>query len=113
MIFIFFAVLQSTGTMYTQNECPHADLDKKLNYDTQCLSEFLEDYQGSLNSIINGHQRYIKGIDMSNVDYRPVSNLPFLSKLVEKCVLIQFYNHLKIEYFECGTSKCLQGRSQL
>ena len=90
-----------------------ADLDKKLNYDTQCLTEFLEDYQGSLNSIINGHQRYIKGIDMSNVDYRPVSNLPFLSKLVEKCVLIQFNNHLKIEYFECGTSKCLQGRSQL
>ena len=23
MIFIFFAVLLSTGTMYNQNECPH------------------------------------------------------------------------------------------
>ena len=23
VIFIFFAVLLSTGTMYTQNECPH------------------------------------------------------------------------------------------
>ena len=33
---------------------------------------------------------------MSNVNYRPVSNLPFLSKLVEKCMLIQFNNHLKL-----------------
>ena len=23
VIFIFFAILPSTGTMYTQNECPH------------------------------------------------------------------------------------------
>ena len=29
-----------------------ADLDKKLNYDTECLSEFLEDYQDGLNNII-------------------------------------------------------------
>ena len=33
---------------------------------------------------------------MSNINYRPVSYLPFLSKLVEKCVLIQFNNHLKL-----------------
>ena len=33
---------------------------------------------------------------MSNVSYRPVTNLPFLSKLVERCVLIQFNNHLKL-----------------
>ena len=33
---------------------------------------------------------------MSNVNYRPVSNLPFLSKLVKECVLIQFNNHLKL-----------------
>ena len=37
-----------------------------------------------------------KGIDTSNVNYRPVSNLPILSKLVEKCVLIPFNNHLKL-----------------
>ena len=30
-----------------------ADLDKKLNYDTECLSELLEDYQNGLNNIIN------------------------------------------------------------
>ena len=41
-----------------------ADLDKKLNYDTECLREFLEDYQDGLNNIINElvpekHQRYM------------------------------------------------------
>ena len=30
-----------------------ADLDKKLNYDAECLGEFLEDYQKGLNNIIN------------------------------------------------------------
>ena len=30
-----------------------ADLDKKLNYDTKYLSEFLEDYQDGVNNIIN------------------------------------------------------------
>ena len=28
-----------------------------------------------------------------NINYRPVSNLPFISKLVEKCVQDQFVNH--------------------
>ena len=40
-----------------------ADLDKKLNYDTDCLCEFLEDYQDGLNNIINElvPEKYIKG----------------------------------------------------
>ena len=53
---------------------------------------------------------------MSNVNYRPVSILPFLSKLVEKCVLIQFNNHLKLNnlnvehqsaYKECHSCETL------
>ena len=31
----------------------HADLDKKLNYDTEYLCGFLEDYQDGLNNVIN------------------------------------------------------------
>ena len=33
------------------------------------------------------------GLELINKNYRPVSNLSFLSKLVEKCVLLQFTKH--------------------
>ena len=54
--------------------------------------EFYDNYKSAL---LRPLQKK-KGIGMSNVNYRPVSNIPFLSKLVEKCVLIQFNNHLKL-----------------
>ena len=54
--------------------------------------EFYDDWKSALLTPLQKK----KGIDMSNVNYRPVSNLPFLSKLVEKCVVIQFNNHLKL-----------------
>ena len=43
-----------------------ADLDKKLNYGTEYLSEFLEDYQDGLNNIINElfPEKNIKGTCM-------------------------------------------------
>ena len=33
------------------------------------------------------------GLDLINKNYRPASNLPFLSKVVEKCALRQFIKH--------------------
>ena len=33
------------------------------------------------------------GMDLVNTSYRPVSNLPFLSKVVEKSVLLRFNRH--------------------
>ena len=33
------------------------------------------------------------GLELSSGNYRPVSNLPFLSKLLEKCVFLQFTEH--------------------
>ena len=33
------------------------------------------------------------GLDLIKKNYRPVSNLPFLLKVVEKCVLSQFNRH--------------------
>ena len=33
------------------------------------------------------------GLDLINTSYRPVSNLSFFSKLVEKCALLQFNEH--------------------
>ena len=54
--------------------------------------EFYDDWKSA---ILRPLQKK-KGFDMSNVNYRPVGNLPFLLKLVEKCVLIQFNNHLKL-----------------
>ena len=34
-------------------------------------------------------------LDLKTKNYRPVSNLSFLSKLLEKCVLVRFNNHRK------------------
>ena len=38
---------------------------------------------------------YLKksGLDLINKNYRPISNLPFISKLVEKCMLKQLLSH--------------------
>ena len=33
------------------------------------------------------------GLDLIDKNYRPISNLPFISKLVEKCMLKQLLNH--------------------
>ena len=33
------------------------------------------------------------GLELTHKNYRPVSNLQFISKLVERCVLIQFMDH--------------------
>ena len=33
------------------------------------------------------------GLELIKTNFRPVSNLPFLSKLIEKCMLAQFNNH--------------------
>ena len=33
------------------------------------------------------------GLELICMNYRPVSNLSFLSKLLEKCVLLQFNTH--------------------
>ena len=33
------------------------------------------------------------GLDLITKNYRPISNLPFMSKLVEKCMLTQFNKH--------------------
>ena len=54
--------------------------------------EFYDDWKSAL---LRPLQKK-KGIDTSNVNYRPVSNLLFLSKLVKKCMLKQFNNHLKL-----------------
>ena len=35
------------------------------------------------------------GLELIEANYRPVSNLPFLSKVVEKCVLKRFNKHCK------------------
>ena len=35
------------------------------------------------------------GLDPITNNYRPISNLPFMSKLVEKCMLAQFNKHCK------------------
>ena len=34
-----------------------------------------------------------QGLDLTLSNYRPLSNLPFISKLVEKCMLLQFNKH--------------------
>ena len=56
------------------------------------------------------------GLDLISKNYRPVSNLKFLAKLFEKCVLIQFTEHCSLnsllpsyqsayrKFFSCGTS---------
>ena len=36
-----------------------------------------------------------KGIDLQEKNYHPVSNLPFISKLVEQAILMQFYKHCR------------------
>ena len=54
--------------------------------------EFYDDWKSAL---LRPLQRK-KGIDTSYVSYRPVSNLPFLSKLVGKYVTMHFNNHLKL-----------------
>ena len=33
------------------------------------------------------------GLDLISKNYRPISNLPFISKLVEKCMLKQLIEH--------------------
>ena len=35
------------------------------------------------------------GLDLITKNYRPISNLPFMSKLVEKCMLTQFNKHFE------------------
>ena len=35
------------------------------------------------------------GLDLISKNYRPISNLPFISKLVEKCMLKQLLKHCK------------------
>ena len=35
------------------------------------------------------------GLELMTKNYRPVSNLSFLSKLLEKCALVRFNNHCK------------------
>ena len=74
--------------------------------------EFYDEWKSALLRLLQKK----KGIDTSNVNYRPVSNLLFLLKLVEKCVLIQFNNHLKLHtlnaehqsaYKECHSCETL------
>ena len=69
--------------------------------------EFYDDWKSAL---LRPLQK--KGVDMSNVNYRPVSNLPFLLKLVEKCVLIHFNYHLKLNNLNAEyQSTCKEGHS--
>ena len=44
----------------------------------------------------NDHFRKKSGPDLSNTNYRLVSNLKFISKLVGKCVLMQLEDHLTL-----------------
>ena len=69
--------------------------------------EFYDDWK----SVLLRPLQKKKGIDMSYVKYRPVSNLSFLSKLVEKCVLIQFNNHLKLNTLNVEQSAHKEGHS--
>ena len=46
--------------------------------------------------ILRPLQKKKLGQDTSKNNYRPVSNLNFLSKLVERCVLDQYTNHLDL-----------------
>ena len=41
----------------------------------------------------SNHYCYKPGLDLINKNYRPISNLPFISKLVEKCMLKQLIEH--------------------
>ena len=50
--------------------------------------------------------------DLSNTIYRPVSNLKFISKLVEKCVLMQMEDHLTLNGLQADhQSACKKGHS--
>ena len=56
------------------------------------------------------------GLDLISKNYRPLSNLKFLAKLVEKCILLQFNEHCSLnsllpsyqsayrKFFSCETS---------
>ena len=52
MIFIFFAVLLSTGTMYTQNKCPHLKNIDRIMKRWQHLLESIFDIKTQLKSIV-------------------------------------------------------------
>ena len=45
-------------------------------------------------------------------NYRPVSNLPYLSKLAEECAIRQVSNHMVSNGLGSGLTVCIQGRSQ-
>ena len=49
------------------------------------------------------------GLDLISKNYRPISNLPFISKLVEKCMLQQLMEHCKnhnlLSYFQSAYQK--------
>ena len=53
-------------------------------FDDTCKSAILQPLQKKL------------GLGLSNTNYRPVSNLKFISKLVEKYVLMQLEEHLAL-----------------
>ena len=53
--------------------------------------EFCEEWK----TAIVKHLLRNPGPDLINKTYRPISNLPFISKLVEKCMLKQLLDHCK------------------
>ena len=44
---------------------------------------------------LSNHYFKNPGLDLISKNYRPISNLPFISKLVEKCMLQQLMEHCK------------------
>ena len=100
--FVCKAVLKPHSKSHELDKIPtklvKAHLDYFIDAYTKIVSlllktgEFYDDWKSAL---LRPSQKK-KGIDISNVNYRPVSNLPLLLKLVEKCVLIKFNHHLKL-----------------
>ena len=48
------------------------------------------------------------GLKLAAKNYRPVSNLPFLSKVVEKCMLVHFNSHCENNHLLPEYQKTLQ-----
>ena len=51
------------------------------------------------------------GLDRIDVNYRLVSNLPFVSKIAEMCVMDQFEEHCNINNFTPNISQCIKNQS--
>ena len=101
--FASFCLLTELGSMYSHNENEVQTLqsrhhpNKHPQADTRCLPP----HNHPNCQPVSDKGRILWGmedcccLDLMNKNHRPISNLPFISKLVEKCMLKQLQNHYK------------------